>query len=352
MQILFRAVLIHTLHPALENREDFRPVRIGQEQGDKLRPPNAAASTCTFKLCSFWCTTPGRGEEMPKTNNLEHGPARRSWPERLLSFTRIKLPAWLVLALLIFHQIPGWKEDIDFWIDIAKHSGGFFAVIAAAISNPFFTPVLAVATVIYLIVVGQPKNFVQRHPAWAVLGWSVFFVCTCAVAVTTISGFFELKLREAHDQGAAGIPRNTPDVNSPTRPQAPLYTDNWGAITPDQSRILLQELPKLKAVLPNMRFSSVPNDNEGYSLWRQFDQLFKRSGIDAPRIDQNPRGPEEEGFMLAVRDPNNIPFTAQKLREAFAIANIPMKIIVLPDGLVLPQIEFVVFIGPHPIKWR
>jgi hypothetical protein len=302
----------------------------------------------TFKDSRVWVTT-----SVTNTNDPPRRPfPRQSLAERLLAFTRIKLPAWLVLLLLIFHQIPGWKDDIDFWIDVAKHSGGFFAVIAAAISSPFFTPILAVAAVIYLVVVGQPKSFVQRHPAWAVLGWSVFVVCASAIAVTAISGFYELKLREAHDQGAAGIPRNTPDVNSPARPQTPLYTDNWGSITPDQVRILLQELPKLKPASPTVRFSSVPNDNEGYSIWLQFDQIFKRSGIDAPRLNEIPRGPEEEGLMLAVHDPNNIPLSAQKLREAFAIANIPLRVIVLPEGLVVPQIEFVIFIGPHPIRWR
>jgi hypothetical protein len=125
---------------------------------------------------------------MAESSNPKKPPVHQSLVERILAFTQVKLPAWLVLLLLIFHQIPGWKEDIDFWIDVAKHSGGFFAVIATAISSPFFTPILAVATVIYLIVVGQPKNFVQRHPAWAVLGWSVF-VCASAVAVAAISGF-------------------------------------------------------------------------------------------------------------------------------------------------------------------
>jgi hypothetical protein len=118
---------------------------------------------------------------MTESNYAKKTPARQNLAERILAFTRIKLPAWLVLLLLIFHQIPGWKEDIDFWIDVAKHSGGFFALVAAAVSSPFFTPVLAMATVIYLVVVGQPKNFVQRHPAWAVLGWSVFVICTSAV---------------------------------------------------------------------------------------------------------------------------------------------------------------------------
>jgi hypothetical protein len=279
---------------------------------------------------------------------------RQRLAQRLAAF-KVQLPAWLVLALLIFHQIPQWKSDIDFWIDVAKSSGGFFAVIATVISNPLFTPVLAIASVIYLLVVGQPRGIVQRHPAWPILGWLVLAICASSVAATAIWGAFELKLREAHDQGAAGIPRNTPDVNGTSRPQTPLYSDNWATLAPDQVRILLQELPKLKSTMPVVRFYSVPNDNEGYNFWRQFDMVFKRSGMNAPLDSQIPRGPDEEGLMLEVRDPENLALSAQKIREAFAIANIPLKIIALPENLMLSgpnPIEFGIFIGPRPIRWH
>lgn len=34
------------------------------------------------------------------------------------------------------------------------------------------------------------------------------------------------------------------------------------------------------------------------------------------------------------------------------IANIPLKVIQLPDGFVSPDVEFVFFIGPQPIRWN
>jgi len=45
MQMLLAAMLIDAFHPAFEDRKiAFRPVRIGQEQGDKKRPPKALRS--------------------------------------------------------------------------------------------------------------------------------------------------------------------------------------------------------------------------------------------------------------------------------------------------------------------
>lgn len=54
--------------------------------------------------------------------------------------------------------------------------------------------------------------------------------------------------------------------------------------------------------------------------------------------------------MIAVRDPTNIPISAQKFLEAFEIANMRFRPIKMPDGLVSADIAFVAFLGPTPIN--
>jgi hypothetical protein len=56
--------------------------------------------------------------------------------------------------------------------------------------------------------------------------------------------------------------------------------------------------------------------------------------------------------MIAVRNPDQMPLAAQKIREAFEIANIHLRPIQLPDNLAGPDREFVVFLGPRPINWN
>jgi hypothetical protein len=288
---------------------------------------------------------------MSEIQEIQNSALRPSASERLLSFTRVRLPAWATLALLAFREIPAWKDDIDFWLNVTRHSGGFFAVIATAIESPFFTPVLGVASALYLVLVRQPKGRpIQRHPIWATAIWCIFLLCLAAVAATAISGFFELKMREAYDQGRAGVPRGAVGENNLNTPQTPFVTGNWGTISPDQMRILIQELPKLPT--KQVFFFSVPNDNGGWQYWHQFNDVFQRSGISAPRGDQMPRGPQEEGLMLEVRDKNNIPESAQKMLEAFAMANIDIQVIDAPKDFLNPAWYFAIFIGPAPIRWR
>jgi len=178
-------------------------------------------------------------------------------------------------------------------------------------------------------------------------------ICVVAIVITASYGWHEITLREAYDQGRSGIPRGTPDENTPNRPQTPLYVENYDNLAPDQVRILIQELPKLKDLMKIVYFSRSPSDNEVLVLWRQFENIFTRSGLMPALITEMPRGPDEEGLMFAVKNPNELSATAQKFREAFEIANIRMKIIKLPDGLVnLNDTDFVIFIGPRPIRWN
>lgn len=109
-------------------------------------------------------------------------------------FTRVKLPAWLVLLLLAIREIPDWKSRIDFWIEVAHQMGGVMGGIAGAMASPLFTPILASLAVLYLIFVGEPKKGMQRHPWWPLIGWIVFAVCFATIAIPADYGALQIVL--------------------------------------------------------------------------------------------------------------------------------------------------------------
>lgn len=272
---------------------------------------------------------------------------------KLMVTQPIKLPGWAALLLFVYTIIPDTISRLSFWIETAKTTGGYIAYAATAVSSPYFGPALLVAGLGWILFVGEPAKGVQRHHWLRYIGWSVIAVCVTAIIVTATYGWFELKLRQTYDEGAAGVPRGgAPDAIDPNRPQTPFAAANWGTVTPDQKRILVQELPKLPLKTRRVDFFSVPNDNVGWQYWHQFNDVFQRSGIAAPRNDQLPRGLDEEGLMLEVRDKSDIPEAAQKLLEAFKIASIEIKLIEAPKAFLGANVEFAVFIGPAPIRWR
>ena len=271
----------------------------------------------------------------------------------LFSFRRIWGPALTLLGLLVQAVHWGWTSldvlgRLDVLWPIVETMGGSPAMIASVISSWQFSLALIVAGIGYTVFVGEPEAGTQRHAWWPYVAASVFIICVAAMASVAMYGALELYIRRQIAEGVAGLPRG-PEANNPSRQQTPFTAGNWGSITPDQMRILIQELPKLPLKRPRVEFASVPNDNAGWQYWHQFNDVFQRSGINAPRSDQLPRGPQEEGLMLEVKDKTNIPESAQKLLEAFAIANIDIRVIEAPSGL-LDETEFVVFIGPAPIR--
>jgi hypothetical protein len=97
-------------------------------------------------------------------------------------------------------------------------------------------------------------------------------------------------------------------------------------------------------------FTYPPNNSSSYVIYTQYQDLLVRSGIDVNVNEQVPRGPEEEGIMLEVKDINIIPESAEKFREALEVANIHPTIIQIPNSLSSINTDFIVFIGPAPIK--
>jgi hypothetical protein len=222
-------------------------------------------------------------------------------------------------------------------------------MVASLISSSFFSFGLIVAGVAYTIFVGEPKSGTQRHAWWPYVAASVFAVCFAMMGSVALYGAYELQLRKAYAAGAAGLPRNDYPAN-PSRPQTPLYAEGYGELKSDQIRILLGELPKLRDMIPIVYLAWTPNDFPAYGLLNQFEDVFRRSGYtNIQRVSENPNGPDEVGLMIAVHDPNNIPHPAQKIMEAFEVADMRYKIITLPKGTA-PDIQFYIFAGPRPIR--
>jgi hypothetical protein len=121
-------------------------------------------------------------------------PPRSPWYRRV--FTRRKLPAWAVFALLVIEQIPDWKARLDFWLAAAREAGGYAGAAAAMIGSPYFSLGLAVAGVLWLIFVGEPRKGVQRHHWLPYLGWGLFVVCLTAIVLTAGWGAINIYINE------------------------------------------------------------------------------------------------------------------------------------------------------------
>jgi hypothetical protein len=262
----------------------------------------------------------------------------------------VPLPGWAAILMAIFLGIPAWSEAVRFWLDTAKSTGGWAADVAPVLTNPYFPPALGVFGLLYLLIVGYPGAGLVRHRIVPIVGWLCLTVCFATVFVTAGSGYFELRVREEASKVALGIPRGTPNENNSVRPQKPLAYDNR-TLQPDQIRILLEELPRLRPIQSTITFSLDQSDNEPLSLYRQYHEIFTRSGLFHQMLYQLPRGPEDVGTMIEVRDIRNVPAEAQKLREAFDVASIYMPIVQMPDDFAkaYPVLAYAIYIGPAPI---
>jgi hypothetical protein len=267
---------------------------------------------------------------------------------------QFQVPGWLFIILAVVIGVPDWNSRYEFWLGVVKSMGGHMSVVASILLWRYFPATLGLVGALFLFVGWNQKYAAQRHPVVPIVGWVCFAICVVAITLTAAYGWHEITLREAYDQGRAGAPRGTPDENYLNRPQRPLFANsNIYNLTPDQIRILIQEIPKLKPLIRAAYFSKAPNDNGApFTLWLQFQDVFIRSGIPPALITEEPRGPEEEGLMIVVRDPDQMPLAAQKLREAFEIANIRLKPIQAPDGILRPDQDFLIFLGPPPINWN
>ena len=234
---------------------------------------------------------------------------------------RVTIPAWIAIAMAIFLGVPAWSDAVHFWLETAKTTPTWAAPAATIIANPHFPPGLALFGFFYLLVVGYEGTDIVRHKIVPVTGWIVVGACFLTITLMAGYGWLVLALRTAHDEGAAGVARGTPSDNSPSHPQRPLSTESR-SLQPDQTRVLLQELPNLHKFVSNVLIAYTKDDNDTYIVADQYIHLFISNGIDVDRMVRLPAGPEDKGLLIEVLDKNNPPLSAQKLREIFHIADI------------------------------
>lgn len=240
---------------------------------------------------------------------------------------RIVLPAWLAIAVAIFLTVPAVNDAVHFWLDTAETTPGWAAKLAPIIASSYFPGALGLFGLCYLILVGYEGTDIIRHTIVPVVGWIVVGLCLIAVLVTTGIGYFELRVRQEADKVALGIPRGaSPAENNAARPQRPLQTQSR-ILQPDQIRILLQELPKFQQYQSKVFLASTPSDFETGSVIGQYPPLLVRSGIEPSMGSIKPRGPEDQGLIIAVAENSPIPEAAKRFQQILEVADIHVRIV-------------------------
>ena len=122
----------------------------------------------------------------------------KTWRQRINSvFTEpVKLPGWAVVILVIVEGVPDWKHRLEFWLDVAKGTGGGIAMAATVIASPYFTPALLAAGLLWIAFAGEAPKGVQRHHWLRYVGWSVFLICFTTIAVTVGFGAIEIYIKQ------------------------------------------------------------------------------------------------------------------------------------------------------------
>ncbi|SRR5216683_2870424 len=113
-----------------------------------------------------------------------------------LLVSKPKIPAWLVIIILVVKEIPDWKSRYDFWLTAAMSLGGVPGTIASVVASGYFAPIVGLAAAAYIVLVGEPKKGVQRHHWWPYIGWSVFGLMLTVMVVTGIVGYVEIYIKD------------------------------------------------------------------------------------------------------------------------------------------------------------
>ena len=129
---------------------------------------------------------------------VSHSGWRLSWQKRLRTiFTQpVKIPGWVLVLYGAVQLIPDWKSRFDFWLDVAKESGGYLAVVASVIASPYFTPSLLAAGFAWIIFAGEAPRGVQRHHWLRHVGWAIVAICLTIIVLTAGYGAFTFYVQQ------------------------------------------------------------------------------------------------------------------------------------------------------------
>jgi hypothetical protein len=160
-------------------------------------------------------------------------------------------------------------------------------------------------------------------------------------------GLVELHIRSEIAKGIAGVTRGeSPAENNQAHPQRPMTQENRN-LQPDQMRILMEELPKLRSFMKSISIAYVPVDGETQAITSEYAKIFDRSGIHPSSFGLESNGPEDQSLIILVKDKSKVPIGAQKLIETLTISDIhPTVRDDVPTNYLNNDDGFVFFIAP------
>jgi hypothetical protein len=223
--------------------------------------------------------------------------------------------------------VDEWSETVRLAYDAMRELGGEPALVADVLSSPWAGLAMIAGGMAYVVFVGEPKQGVQRHPGWPVLGWSVFGVCLTALLVGFGYGMLEVYVRE---QVAV---RNSP-VWHPTEEQK------------HKLGLLLDQTPEAERfdVKMGTLIGSTQSQTYGGDLIQLFiDHHWKATGS----MDATIR-PDLVGLYICIspdiKSDAQIPVSANWLSGAFVQAGIKHS----QCTFGVPKDGFIVLIGSRP----
>jgi hypothetical protein len=347
-----RSFSIHNRCRAVTSGGPGKAGAVGDKRG------HARSLTATARRCRAihgarvrWAVSPARRfiqRERAKDLERAGGGIMRNlprWATAVLLGT-VPLPGWGLLLLAIVMGIPDWKSRYDFWLSVAESSAPWFGPIIPVLRYPYFPAALAIAGIVYLILVGYPGPSVVRHRVVPLVAWVLLTLSATIVAGTAIAGYFEFRVREEADKLVLNIPRSSsPKENDAS--QRPLSFEQRD-LQPNQIRILAKELPNLKTSMPQLHIALAPNDAQARNLYSELQPIIYRSGMIPVMVDFPPRGPEDQGQIILVHDKNKVPDAASKLMQVLTIADIPTQYSTAEAAIRDP--DFIFFIAPTPFN--
>jgi hypothetical protein len=140
---------------------------------------------------------------------------------------------------------------------------------------------------------------------------------------------------------------NPPNARSQLAPPNPV---EYRRLSRDQMGVLVQEFSEATDVVPKIFLSSSTDvRGEANQYMRDFMETLVRAGTKFETLNQTPKGPQQTGVMISVRDPENPPPSAQKTQSILRDAGITAPIVSLPTELNNLSTGFTLFVGPNPL---
>ncbi len=261
---------------------------------------------------------------------------------------QFKIPGWLGFIFAVFWGVPGWQSKFDYWLRIVRSSSSLAAPIADVLLWPYFSPTLAVVSLLYVAVVSRPASAPLRSKSIAVLGW-ICVTLIFGIAIVMLGwGATESYIRTEIVKGVTGVPRDS----SPTNPkqvgnEKPIFSDTPRGLTPNQQRLLMGQSDELQGL--TFRLSYLAQDMESLHFAESVRSALILSGARPTGIQEQFLGNAKGGgVFIEVPDASAIPDGATKLQRALKIADIDAKIIQSPGPY--PTSSYALFVGSRLIQ--